>query len=65
VKVGDLVRCNLTDEIGIVVDESRKVSYSSGKTLEAKKPHSFRVEWTCGNGEWTGPAFAEVISETR
>ena len=64
-KIGDLVRCNLTDKIGIVVDESRKMSYSSGKVREAKKPHSFRVEWTGGSCEWTGPTFAEVISESR
>ena len=64
-KVGDLVRCNLTDEIGIVSGESRKVSYNTGKTKEAKEPHSFQVEWACGNPEWTGPAFVEVISESR
>ena len=35
-KIGDLVKSNLTDEIGIVVDESRKVTYNSGTIEEAK-----------------------------
>lgn len=60
-KIGDLVKSNLTDEIGIVVDESRKITYNSGRTEEAKKPHSFRVEWSTGRTEWTSPAFSEVI----
>tara|TARA_B100000683_G_C12425088_1_gene529400 strand:- start:530 stop:715 length:186 start_codon:yes stop_codon:yes gene_type:complete len=60
-KIGDLVKSNLTDEIGIVVDESRKVTYNSGTIEEAKKPHSFRVEWSTGRTEWTSPAFSEVI----
>ena len=60
-QVGDLVKDNLTDEIGIVVDESRKITYSSGKVEEADKPHSFRIEWSNGRSSWTGPTFAEVI----
>ena len=64
-KVGDLVKCNLTDDIGIVVDESRKVTYNSGRIEEAEKPHSFRVEWSTGLAEWTSLAFTEVISESR
>ena len=64
-KIGDLVRCNLTDEIGIVTDESRKVTYNSGEVRETKEPHSFRVDWTADNCEWTGPAFVEVINESR
>ena len=64
-KIGDLVKSNLTDEIGIVADESRKVTHSSGRIEESKKPHSFRVEWSTGRTEWTSPAFTEVISESR
>ena len=60
-KIGDLVKSNLTDEIGIVVDESRKVTYNSGRIEETKKPHSFRVEWSTGRTEWTSPTFSEVI----
>ena len=60
-KIGDLVKSNLTDEIGIVVDESRKVTYNSGRIEETKKPHSLRVEWSTGRTEWTSPAFSEVI----
>ena len=60
-KIGDLVKSNLTDEIGSVVDESRKVTYNSGRIEETKKPHSFRVEWSTGRTEWTSPAFSEVI----
>ncbi len=62
-KIGDLVKCNLNDQLGIVIAESRKVSYSTGKVREALKPHSFRVEWSDGSYEWTGNAFVEVISE--
>ena len=60
-KIGDLVKSNLTDDIGIVVDESRKVTYNSGRIEETKKPHSFRVEWSTGRTEWTSPTFSEVI----
>ena len=64
-KIGDLVKCNLTDLIGIVVDESRKVTYNSGRVEESKSPHSFRVEWSTGRSDWTSQTFAEVISESR
>ena len=65
-KVGDVVRSKLLDEIGIVVAESRKVSYNSGKSRETKEPHSFRVLWSGARcAEWTGLTFVEVISSAR
>ena len=74
--IGDLVRNYMTEQIGIVVDESCTV-YDNGDGLtESQKPHSFQVMWTThgdeystfgtvGTLEWTGPTFVEVISEGR
>ena len=69
-KVGDLVRSYLTDQIGIVIATSSKVQTSQGHVLFESVTHSFQVSWCTsypgepvGATEWTGLAFVEVISE--
>ena len=70
-RVGDLVRNNLTDQIGIIIEESVIDGFrSTSKKIWA---HSIRVLWTtdgdslfgAGSREWTGPTHVEVINESR
>ena len=68
-RVGDLVRNNLTDQIGIIIEESVLAGFRSSPTKI--RAHSIRVLWTtdgdslfgAGSREWTGPAHVEVINE--
>ena len=72
-KVGDVVKSTMTEQVGMIVDESDKEYRSTGRTVRTGNVHSFQVLWVsqgCSifkglNKEWCGPQFLEVISESR
>ena len=72
-RIGDIVRSRLSDQIGIVIAESNRVYSSNSSHDSTEKPHSFQVIWStkgnsmwgAGSSEWVGDSFIEVISESR
>ena len=68
-KIGDLVRNYMTEQLGTVVAESCHVTGGS----DTDEPHSFQVLWTTtgdfggevGSKEWTGPTFVEILDDDR
>lgn len=70
-QVGDLVQQSLTEQIGVIVSESRKV-YNAGY-YEGPEVHSFEVLWLTqglslfgiGAKEWVKKGTVEVIGASR
>ena len=68
-QVGDLVKHNLTDQIGIIIAESGKVYDGTSAEAMNGKVHSYRVMWTtqglsmfgAGSSEWVSVEHVEVL----
>ena len=60
-RIGDIVRSCLSDQIGIVIAESNRVYSSNGSHDSTGKLHSFQVIWpTKGDSMW-GAGSSELV----